>query len=65
MFVPRWKQGVPAALDLAVTSGLQHDNVLTSARDPSQCLVQYEDFKSSYLTRAANAWTKAWRSSLS
>ena len=49
VYIPRWKHGTPAALDLAVTSGLRDGMVLSSANDPALGLQQYEDWKCSYM----------------
>ena len=49
VYVPRWRLGVPAAIDLAVTSGLRNDCLGMSAPDPKLSLKRYEDFKCSYL----------------
>ena len=49
VYLPRWRRGVPAALDFAVTSGLRPDIVQKSAEDGTTALKLYEDFKRSYL----------------
>ena len=49
IYLPRWRRGVPAALDLAVTSGLKSDMVNRSAVDRSAAVTTYEAFKCSYL----------------
>ena len=53
IYLPRWRRGVPAALDFAVTSGLRSDIVKKSAVDGSTALVQYESFKRSHLDTEA------------
>ena len=40
---------MPAALDLAVTSGLRSDKVIRSAEDGTAAVIQYENFKHTYL----------------
>ena len=45
VYLPRWRQGPPATLDFAVTSGLRLEVVSDSASDPSSSLARYEDFK--------------------
>ena len=53
IYLPRWRSGVPVALDFAVTSGLRSSVVTAAARDGSSATRLYEDHKSSYLdTRA-------------
>lgn len=49
IYLPRWRRGVPAALDLAVTSGLRRDIVHRSAEDGSAAVTAYKVFKRSYL----------------
>ena len=49
VYIPRWRRGAPAALDLAVTSGLRSDLVSKSAEDGSAAVRSYEDYKRSYL----------------
>ena len=49
VYIPRWRQGSPVALDFAVTSGLREDFVATSERAPQDVVLQYEGFKCSYL----------------
>ena len=49
MYLPRWKQGTPAALDFAVTSGLQNSMVARSAVDGTTATSIYEDYKRSHL----------------
>ena len=49
IYLPRWRRGVPAALDLAVTSGLKPDMVNKSAEDGSSAVTAYETFKRCYL----------------
>ena len=44
---------MPAALDLAVTSGLKSDMVRRSAENGSAAVTTYEDFKRSYLNTEA------------
>eukprot|EP00973_Karenia_brevis_P051897 7208310-Karenia_brevis.AAC.1 len=48
VYAPRWRNGLAACLDLAVTSGLRDDLVHLSARDPSTALLRYEDHKCSW-----------------
>ena len=49
VYLPRWRRGAPAALDLAVTSGLRSDMVQKSVEDGSVAVKTYENFKRSYL----------------
>ena len=49
VYLPRWRRGAPAALDLAVTSGLRRDAVRKSAEDGSSAVKAFEDYKRSYL----------------
>ena len=49
VYLPRWRQGVPAALDFAVTSGLRDIVVDRSAQNGTAAAVVYEDFKREYL----------------
>eukprot|EP00973_Karenia_brevis_P017401 2386002-Karenia_brevis.AAC.1 len=48
VYVPRWRRGMPAAFDFAVTSGLRADNVSSSLQDAGQAARNYEDFKRSH-----------------
>ena len=53
VYLPRWRRGVPMALDFAVTSGLRHSNLAASLQDGSAAARSYEDFKNTHLdTRA-------------
>ena len=54
VYLPRWRRGIPAALDLAVTSGLKSDMVQRSAEDGSAAVNTYEDFKRSYLSTSTS-----------
>ena len=49
IYIPRWRRGMPVALDLAVTSGLKRDMVQRSSENGSSAVTTYEDFKRSYL----------------
>ena len=49
VFVPRWRDGFPAALDFAVTSGLRTDVIDRVATDGSAAVVAYEHRKRSHL----------------
>ena len=53
VYLPRWRRGTPAALDLAVTSGLRRDLVERSAEDGSIAVKLYEDYKRTYLDTEA------------
>ena len=53
VYLPRWRRGKPAALDLAVTSGLKRDMVERSAETGSAAVTTYEDFKRNYLATEA------------
>ena len=54
VYLPSWRRGIPAALDIAVTSGLRRDVVESSARDGSSAVSNYETFKRSYLDTENN-----------
>ena len=45
VFLPRWRAGLPAALDFAVTSGLRQDIVQRTFVDPTSATSSYEDHK--------------------
>ena len=45
VYVPRWRSGLPAALDFAVTSGLRADLIAHSVADPGAGLARYEEYK--------------------
>ena len=45
VYLPRWRNGVPAAWDLAVSSGLRADLLAESAASPSAALERYEEAK--------------------
>ena len=49
VYLPRWHQGTPAALDFAVTSGLRPELITASAQDGSAAATIYEDMKSAHL----------------
>ena len=49
VYIPRWKGGRPAALDLAVTSGLSTEALRESARDGEAAALRYEGFKCEHL----------------
>ena len=53
VYLPRWKRGIPAALDFAVTSGLRRNMVEKSAVDGKSATTSYEDFKRSHLDTEA------------
>ena len=48
IFLPRWRQGTPLALDFAVTSGLR--DIPAAVRDASAATTSYEDFKRNHLS---------------
>ena len=52
VYLPKWRNGTPAALDIAVTSGLRADLVDKSAEDGSTATTQYEDYKCSFMNTA-------------
>ena len=52
VYIPRWRRGIPACLDFAVTSGLRPDRVRDSARDHTSATLQYEGFKCDHLETA-------------
>jgi len=49
VYIPRWRQGLPAALDLAVTSGLRATVAQQTAADGRSAVLAYEDFKREYM----------------
>ena len=49
MYIPRWRNGAPAALDFAVTSGLRGDLLAASAAAPSAAAERYEEQKRFFL----------------
>ena len=53
VYLPKWRSGAPAALDLAVTSGQRRDIVNRSAEDGSIATELYEDTKRLYLSTEA------------
>ena len=52
VYLPRWRQGFPMALDFAVTSGLRPDVVAQSAQSADAAVSHYEDFKRNHLDTA-------------
>ena len=48
VFVPRWRHGMPAALDFAVTSGLRASVLEGSSSDGSSAATAYETHKRSH-----------------
>jgi len=52
IWMPRWGDGGPVALDFAVTCGLRADVLHHSATDHTRALVNYENFKRDYLSTA-------------
>ena len=54
VYLPSWRKGTSAALDIAVTSGLRRDVVESSARDGSSAVSNYESFKRTYLDTETN-----------
>ena len=49
MYVPRFRSGVPAALDFAVTSGLQSSVLHLAAQSEDAATMRYEGLKSDHL----------------
>ena len=54
MYLPRWRSGPPAALDFAVTSGLNQDVMAECIRDREVACRRYEDRKKSYKDTATH-----------
>jgi hypothetical protein len=52
VYIPRWRSGVPAALDFAVTSGLRTDLLAASAANPETAAERYEEQKRQFLDTA-------------
>ena len=53
VFLPKWRRGAPAALDLAITSGLRNDMVQKSVEDGGSAAKAYEHFKRSHMQTEA------------
>ena len=49
VYIPRWRQGLPLAIDFAITSGLRTEMVRSSLQDPAAALTAYEDHKRNHL----------------
>ena len=49
VYVPKWYRGAPAAMDIAVTSGMRGDMLHKSADDGTSAANEYKNFKCSYL----------------
>ena len=49
VYIPRWHGGIPAALDLAISSGLRSDALRASAMDGSSHAKAYAQRKKSFL----------------
>ena len=49
VYLPRWRQGTPLALDFAVTSGLRLSTIRATLHDATSATTTYEDYKNSYL----------------
>ena len=49
VYLPKWRRGAPAAMDIAVTSGMRGDMLHKSANDGTSAANEYENFKRSYL----------------
>ena len=45
VYVPRWRGGLPAAMDFAVTSGMRADLIVHAVADPGAALDRYEEYK--------------------
>ena len=52
VYIPRWRQGLPLAMDFAVTSGIRQSTAQASIQDPSSAVTAYEDFKRNHLDTA-------------
>ena len=48
VYIPRWRSGVPAALDFAVTSALRSDRVSISSSSGSAAVRQYAEYKCAF-----------------
>ena len=53
VYLPRYRLGVAACLDFAVTSGLRNDLLTTTLNDSTSPSRKYEDYKCSYLSTKA------------
>ena len=52
VYVPRWRPGLPMAMDFAVTSGIRQGSAHASIQDPSFAVTAYEDRKRNHLDTA-------------
>ena len=52
VYVPRWRRGLPLAMDFAVTYGIRQDATQASIQDPSTAVTAYEDHKRNHLNTA-------------
>jgi len=52
VYLPRWRLGIPMALDFAVTSGMRDDTINATILDASSAAVSYEGFKNSHMDTA-------------
>ena len=52
VYVPRWRSGLPLAMDFAVTSGIRQGSARASVQDPSFAVTAYEDQKRNHLNTA-------------
>ena len=52
VYAPRWRNGVPVALDFAVTSGMRADLLAASATAPQTAVERYEEQKRQFLDTA-------------
>ena len=60
VFIPCGRLGKPAALDLAVTSGLKMDLLKDTLKDGSSATSWYEGFKCSYLDTKQHCQEEVW-----
>jgi hypothetical protein len=54
IYIPSWKNGLPAALDIAITSPQRHDIGAEAARKSGAAAAAYEQCKRDYLDTAAD-----------
>ena len=57
VYIPRWRRGIPAAIDFAVTSGLRADVLPASLNDAAAATRTYETHKRNYLNTADQCQT--------
>ena len=54
VYLPRWRQGLPVALDFAVTSALRPNAITATSYDATASVTSYENFKRQHNHTAAD-----------